>query len=46
MNTCPFAYNLQILSDTNDFVFGDEDQLLNKIVSVSVKTCDEKLHLI
>jgi hypothetical protein len=37
MNTCPFAFNLQILSDTNDFMLGDEDQLLNKIISVPVK---------
>ncbi|CAF0738248.1 unnamed protein product [Adineta steineri] len=33
-NTCPFAFNLQILSDTHDFMLGDEEQLLNKIVSV------------
>ncbi|CAF4088818.1 unnamed protein product [Rotaria sp. Silwood2] len=33
--TCPLACHLQIMSDTNDFTFGDEDQLLSKIVSVS-----------
>ncbi|CAF1130028.1 unnamed protein product [Rotaria sp. Silwood1] len=32
--TCPLACHLQIMSDTNDFLFGDEDQLLSKIVSV------------
>lgn len=37
LNTCPFAFNLQVLSDTNDFTLGDEDQLLNKITSVSVR---------
>ncbi|CAM4739728.1 unnamed protein product [Rotaria magnacalcarata] len=31
---CPLASHLQIMSDTNDFTFGDEDQLLSKIVSV------------
>ncbi|CAF3372079.1 unnamed protein product [Rotaria sp. Silwood1] len=30
-DTCPFACNVQILSDTNDFMLADEDQLLNKI---------------
>ncbi|UJR16262.1 hypothetical protein I4U23_003169 [Adineta vaga] len=34
ISTCSFAYNLQILSDTNDFMLGDEDQLLNKLTSV------------
>ncbi|CAF4085833.1 unnamed protein product [Rotaria sp. Silwood2] len=33
-NTCPFACNVQILSDTNDFMLADEDQLLNKIATV------------
>ncbi|CAF3652930.1 unnamed protein product [Rotaria sordida] len=33
-NTCPLACNVQILSDTNDFMLGDEDQLLNKITSM------------
>lgn len=33
---CPLASHLQIMSDTNDFTFGDEDQLLSKIVSVPV----------
>jgi hypothetical protein len=36
-NACPFAFNLNILSNTNDFMLGDEDQLLNKIISVPVK---------
>ncbi len=39
LNTCAFAFNLQILSDTNDFMLGDEEQLLNKIISVPVKFC-------
>ena len=34
--TCPLASHLQIMSDTHDFTFGDEDQLLSKIVSVPV----------
>ncbi|CAF2133241.1 unnamed protein product [Rotaria magnacalcarata] len=33
-NTSPLAFNLQLLSDTNDFMLVDEDQLLNKITSV------------
>lgn len=32
--TCPLASHLQIMSDTNDFTFGDEDQLLSQIISV------------
>lgn len=43
MNTCPFGFNLQVLSETNDFMIGDEDQLLNKILSVPVKLFDSKL---
>ena len=37
-NACSFAYNLQILSDTNEFMLGDEDQLLNKIISIPVES--------
>ena len=33
---CVLASHLQIMSDTNDFAFGDEDQLLSKIASVPV----------
>lgn len=32
--TCPLASHLQIMSDTNDFTFGDEDHLLSRIVAV------------
>ncbi len=46
VNTCPFAFNLQILSDTNDFMIGDEDQLLNKIISVPVKNFYFEVNLI
>ncbi|CAM2703017.1 unnamed protein product [Rotaria socialis] len=38
MNTSPLAFNLQLLSDTNDFMLVDEDQLLNKITSVPEDT--------
>lgn len=43
MNTSPFGFNLQILSDTNDFMIGDEDQLLNKILSTPVKYFKSKI---
>ncbi|CAF1269415.1 unnamed protein product [Adineta ricciae] len=34
VSTCSFAYNLQILCDTNDFMLGDEDHLMNRLTSV------------
>ena len=37
-NTCQFACHVQILSDNHDFTFGDEDQLLNKILASPVST--------
>ncbi|UJR30270.1 hypothetical protein I4U23_017808 [Adineta vaga] len=36
--TCPLASHLQIMSDTHDFTFGDEDQLLAKVVSAPEDT--------
>jgi hypothetical protein len=36
--TCPLASHLQIMSDTNDFILGDEDLLIGKVVSVPVRS--------
>ncbi|CAF1182417.1 unnamed protein product [Rotaria sordida] len=45
--TCPLGYHLQVMSDTNELILGDEDQLLSKIISVPEDaefiTCAEEL---
>lgn len=35
-NTCQLAAHIQIMSDTHNFIIGDEDHLMTKILSVPV----------